>query len=226
MDERLRRSAAHVLVADLGAPVLDEAVDHHLRRVLRLRPGDPVTVTDGAGGWRPCRLVADGLAPDGEPEHELPPDPPVMVAAAPPKGERAEWLVQKCVEVGVDHLVLVVAERSVVRWDGDRAVRHLDRLRRIAGEAAAQSRRVWWPTVEGPVPAADVLPAGVVAEPGGRSIGPEDHLVAVGPEGGWTEHEVAISGGSVSLGPTVLRVETAAVVATALMVATRDRATA
>ena len=52
MDEALRRSAAHVLVADVGQPVLDDGASHHLRRVLRLRDGAVVTVTDGAGRWR------------------------------------------------------------------------------------------------------------------------------------------------------------------------------
>ncbi len=221
MDDVLRRAAAHVLVADVAAPVPDDATAHHLRRVLRLRDGALVTVTDGAGRWRPCRLSGTTLEADGVTASVDPPVTPVTIAVAPPKGERLEWLVQKCTEVGVDQLVLLVAERSVVRWDADRAARQLERLRRIAAEAAMQSRRVWLPTVTGPVAAAEVLPTAVAAEPGGRPVGPGDAVVAIGPEGGWSPGELAAAADRVSLGDTVLRVETAAVVATTLLRATR-----
>jgi 16S rRNA (uracil1498-N3)-methyltransferase len=218
MDEALRRSAAHALVADVGAPALSDADDHHLRRSLRLRDGEPITVTDGRGRWRPCRLTAGAIEPDGDAVVTSQPRS-ASVAVAPPKGDRLDWLVQKVTEVGVGRIVLVAAERSVVRWDPDRAGRHLDRLRRIATEAAMQSRRVWLPELCGPVPAAEILPASVVAEPGGRAVSPADTMIAVGPEGGWSPAELAIAGDRVSLGPNVLRVETAAVVAAALMVA-------
>src|SRR5688572_2975206 len=113
MDEALRRSAAHVLVADVSAPALDDAATHHLRRVLRLRDGAAVSVTDGAGRWRLCRLAAESVAPDGDVRQALP-AAPVTVAVAPPKGDRLEWLVQKCTEVGVARIVLVDATHSVV----------------------------------------------------------------------------------------------------------------
>lgn len=218
MDEALRRSAAHVLVTDVAAPVLDDAADHHVRRVLRLRVGAVVSVTDGAGSWRTCRLTADGLEPDGSAGTSAAPRE-VTVAVAPPKGDRLEWLVQKCTEVGVARIVLLDAERSVVRWDGERTAKQLERLRRIAAEAAMQSRRVWLPELCGPVPAADVLPAAAIAEPGGRRIGTDDTCIAIGPEGGWSAAEVDRAADRVTLGPNILRVETAAVVATTLMVA-------
>jgi 16S rRNA (uracil1498-N3)-methyltransferase len=221
MDEVLRRSAAHVLVADVDAPAADDATAHHLSRVLRLRDGEVVTVTDGAGRWRACRVDGGALEIDGAVVDAARSDAPVTVAVAPPKGERLEWLVQKCTEVGVDRIVLVSAERSIVRWDGERAARQLARLRRIAVEASLQARRVWLPELAGPVAAADVLATAVVAEPGGRALGPDDPTVAIGPEGGWSPAEVAAATGSVSLGPNVLRVETAAVVAAAMLVALR-----
>jgi 16S rRNA (uracil1498-N3)-methyltransferase len=216
--EALRRSASHVLVADVTDPALDEQAAHHLARVLRLRDGAIVTVTDGAGRWRPCRLVGRDVEPDGDVLAE-PVPPPVTVAVAPPKGERLDWLVRKCTEVGVTELVLVEAERSVVRWDAARAAKHLTRLRRIAAEAAMQSRRVWLPVVAGPVPAAEALADALVAEPGGRPVRQGDTRIAVGPEGGWTPAELAYASERVSLGPYVLRVETAAVVAATLMTA-------
>lgn len=217
MDEALRRSAAHVLVADVDAPAVDDDTVHHLRRVLRLRDGAVVTVTDGAGAWRPCRLTASGLDPDGDVVVDGPARP-ITIAVAPPKGDRLEWLVQKCTEVGVSRIVLLHAERSVVRWDGDRVTRHLARLGRVATEAAMQSRRVWLPEVSGPVAAGSVLTAAAIAEPGGRRVGVDDVRIAIGPEGGWTPTEVAGAADRVSLGPNVLRVETAAVVAATLMV--------
>jgi 16S rRNA (uracil1498-N3)-methyltransferase len=220
MDEALRRSAAHVLVADVGAPALSKADEHHLLRVLRLRDGAAITVTDGRGRWRPCRLTARALELDGD-VVVMPPPTPTAIVVAPPKGDRLDWLVQKVTEVGVGRVVLVGAERSVVRWDEERAARHLERLRRIATEAAMQARRVWLPELCGPVPATEVLPISVVAEPGGRSVTPSDTTIAVGPEGGWSTAELALAGDRVSLGSTVLRVETAAIVAATLMAASR-----
>jgi 16S rRNA (uracil1498-N3)-methyltransferase len=222
VNEALRRSAAHVLVANLDDPALDDATIHHLRRVLRLRDGESITATDGAGSWRTGVFARDRFEPVGSIVVELKPEPPLTVAVAPPKGDRADWLVQKCTEVGVDRIVLVDAERSVVRWDGDRAGRHMIRLRRIATEAALQSRRVWIPFVEDPVAAPDVLDGMVVAEPGGRALRPSDTAIAVGPEGGWSDDELAVAADRVSLGPHVLRVETAAIVAATLMVANRE----
>ncbi|HEU4841088.1 MAG TPA: RsmE family RNA methyltransferase, partial [Ilumatobacteraceae bacterium] len=107
MDEVLRRSAAHVLVADVAAPAADDAAAHHLRRVLRLRDGEVVTVTDGAGRWRACRVAGDTLDVDGAVVEIPAPAAPLTLAVAPPKGERLEWLVQKCTEIGVDRIVLL-----------------------------------------------------------------------------------------------------------------------
>ncbi len=222
MNEALRRSAAHVLVSDLDHPTLDDATVHHLRRVLRMRDGESITATDGAGSWRAGVFVRDHLEPDGEINVEPKPEPPLMLATALPKGERAEWLVQKSTEIGIDRIVLVDAERSVVHWDGDRAGRHLVRLRRVATEAVLQSRRVWVPVVEGPGPAAAILPEAAAAEPGGRPVAAGDTAIAVGPEGGWSADEVKLASSLVSLGPHVLRVETAAVVAATMMVANRE----
>jgi 16S rRNA (uracil1498-N3)-methyltransferase len=222
VNEALRRSAAHVLVADLDDPTLGDATVHHLRRVLRLRDGESITVTDGAGSWRLGAFVRDRLEPDGETTVEPKPEPRLTLATALPKGERAEWLVQKSTEIGIDRIVLIDAERSVVRWDGDRAARNVDRLRRIAADAAMQSRRVWLPEIDGVRPVADVIDGMAAAEPDGRALRQSDVAIAVGPEGGWSDDELSLAGDRVSLGPHVLRVETAAVVAATLMVANRE----
>ena len=152
----LRTGAAHVFVDDLGAPELDDRDHHHLARVLRLRDGQPVTVSDGRGRWRRAIWRGDGVVADGD-VHDAAPVHLLTIAAAIPKGDRLEWMVQKLTEVGVGEICLVDCARSVVRWNADRAAAQRGRLERIVRDAAMQSRRVWLPAVRGPVPLADVL---------------------------------------------------------------------
>ena len=139
------------------------------------------------------------------------------VAFAIPKADRPEWIVQKLTEIGVARIVLLHTERSVVRWDADRADRHLVKLRRVAVEALEQSRGVWLPEIDGPLQATDVLSGIAVAEPGGRPLTRADSALAIGPEGGWSATELALSREQVELSSTVLRVETAALVAGAML---------
>jgi 16S rRNA (uracil1498-N3)-methyltransferase len=144
----LRESAAHAFVADVGQPELRDEDRHHLERVLRLRVGETVTVSDGRGSWRACAFrVGAALEAVGEVCMEARPEPLVTVGFALVKGDRPEWAVQKLVEVGVDVIVPFTAARSVVRWDEEKAARNRDRLARVAVEAAMQSRRVWLPEV-------------------------------------------------------------------------------
>ena len=135
------------------------------------------------------------------------------MAFAIPKQDRPEWIVQKLTELGIDRIVPLHAERSVVRWNDERAHRHVAKLRRVAGEALQQSRGVWLPEVAEPVAARSLLPDAAAAEPGAPGIGPDVTTVAIGPEGGWSADELAAAGSVVSIASTVLRVETAAVVA-------------
>ena len=213
MNDELRRSAAHILVADVESPELTEDAAHHVLRVLRVGEHERVTITDGHGRWRSCHINSEALRVAGDVvvagRHPL----PSTIAVAIPKQDRPEWLVQKATELGVDRIVFLHADRSVVRWDGDRAERHLIRLSRVAGEALMQSRQVWLPEIVGPLPAADVLPGALAAEPGGRAVTSADRVIAIGPEGGWTPDELALAQDRVALGDAVLRVETAALVA-------------
>lgn len=225
--------AAHVFVDDLDAPVLSDADRAHLLRSLRLRDGEILTVSDGRGGRRPCRFVAadGGVVPDGDVERAPAPAPAVTVALAIPKGDRLEWGVQKLTETGADRIVVLHTDRSVVRLDGggagDRAARRLERLRRIAREAAMQSRRVWLPDVDGPVGFGDALiwPGVCVADAGGGPPSLASPTVLVGPEGGWSDGEwAAVAAGGlprVSFGAHVLRVETAAVAAAVILTGLR-----
>jgi 16S rRNA (uracil1498-N3)-methyltransferase len=148
----------------------------------------------------------------------------VSVAFTPVKGERTEWAVQKLTEVGVDRIVLMHSERSVVRWDAARAAAHLDRLNKVARQAAMQSRSLWLPEVSGVFDIAELVgaPAGVaMAAPGGPGPSLEHPFILVGPEGGWSSDELGFGFPLVGLGPSILRTETAAVTAGVLLSALR-----
>jgi 16S rRNA (uracil1498-N3)-methyltransferase len=234
-------SAPHFFVETLDGPtVLLSAEDsHHARRSLRLRPGEAVTVADGRGGWGEGRLAGDasGLAIvrlDRVTRLERP-RAEVVVAMAPPKGDRLSWAVQKLAELGVDELELLEAERSVRRPGGA----GLDRLRAVAREAAMQARLPFITRVgEHPGRVEDLPKEGsrvnVMLHPAwGRPLSealPDRATgvrLLVGPEGGFSDDEVerAVHAGAAlaSLGSGILRTETAAIVGAALMLARYGR---
>jgi 16S rRNA (uracil1498-N3)-methyltransferase len=232
---------AQVFVDDPAQPVLDDEDAHHLTRVLRLRRGEEVIAADGAGRWARTRWVgdgtveplggggvggADGVGADGAVQREERTEPALTVAFAPVKGERPEWVVQKLTELGIDRIVPVLSERSVVRWTGSRGQATVARLRRVAREAAAQSRRVWLPEVCDTVRFADLASLGapgevVLAQLSGDRPTPAQRVVAVGPEGGWSSDELSSGLPTVGFGLSVLRAETAAVTAGALLASLR-----
>lgn len=204
--------------------------------MLRLRDGEAVGATDGRGGYVPCAFRAPGALTALGPMVVTPrPAPVLTVGFVPVKGDRPEWAVQKLTELGVDRILLLSSARSVIRWEGSRLESHLERLRRVARSAVMQSRQVWVPEIAGVVPLSSALsgsaPAvglsGVVAvaDPTGGPVLPGIHTVVVGPEGGWSDDEVDLFARRhtplVSLGPSVLRAETAAVTAGVLMTALR-----
>ncbi len=230
-------AAAHVLVDALPDQLDVTGRDgHHLERVRRLRVGEPVTAADGAGRWRPYRVArADPgqltLAADGSPVVEPRLTPGLVLACAPTKGERPEAVVRHATELGVDEIWWVTTARSVVRWDGERADAVLERLRRVAREAAAQCRRARLPLLEAPGPLGDLAgrPGLLVADRAGAA--PTDlpdppepgWILVVGPEGGLTPGELAALGHPprLGLGPHVLRSETAALAGPAALAAHR-----
>lgn len=234
-------AAAHAFVApgDLDADHLEVggADGRHLARVRRLGPGEVVTVADGAGRWRPCRIAAvEGdrlrLDPTGPTAVEPEARPRVAVAFAPAKGDQPEQVVAALTELGVDEIIPVTTARSVVRWSGERALRAGDRLRRIARGAAEQSRRARLPEVHDPAPLAslrgraDLVVAGR-GGPGPGAIGrpgPGGWTLVVGPEGGLDPDEVAALGPTAILGvgPHILRAATAPVAAVGLLWAVRS----
>ncbi len=217
-----------VFVDDLASPFLGRRELHHLADVLRLRTDEAVIASDGTGSWVRCHLAPDpggALVVDGPVRTQAAPDPPITVAFVPTKGDRPEWVTQKLTELGVDRIVPLASRRSVVRWQGERGERAVERLRRVAREASAQCRRTRLPEVTavlGLEELARVAGEGLcLAQPGGSRPGLSRATVAIGPEGGWDPDELERWGPGVGLGPTVLRAETAAVVAGTVMTALR-----
>lgn len=218
----------HVFVDDLDEPAFADEDRHHVVGVRRLRPGDPLSASDGAGRWRACRLSAGGgLETCGEVIEVPAPQPALTIGFALTKGTRPELSVQKLTELGIDRIVPFVGGRSVVRWEGERGERALQRLRRVARQAAMQCGRVHLPEVAeagGFTQAAQVASSGgqipvevALACAGGPGPSLEYPAVLVGPEGGWAEDELAQGLPRVGLGPLVLRAETAAMAAAVLL---------
>ncbi len=206
---------------------------HYLAEVLRLTPGAEVEVFDGRGGRYAGRLDA-GLESVslGPREEGRAPAAELALLFALAKGEKVDLVVQKATELGVARIVPFAAARSVVRLEGPKGEERARRWRRIAEEAARQCGRSDVPEVAAPLPLAGALAAlspgsaAVVFQPGGASLAmlppPAAGIAAVvGPEGGLDEDELRaceLAGAArASLGPRVLRAETAAIVAVALL---------
>ncbi len=205
---------------------------HHLWRVLRLRIGDPLEVCDGQGHVWGASLLSSGRAQlvEGPNVHEAP-KPRLHVLQALPKGRKLDEVIEALVELGVERITPVVAERSVPRLSGEKKERARRRWTAVARAAAAQSRRAWLPVVSelddvasAAFKLAHAQVRGVAAHVGATTplalalaaLPPDipEVAVAVGPEGGWSESEVDCwrSSGleAVTLGPSVLRTEHAA----------------
>jgi 16S rRNA (uracil1498-N3)-methyltransferase len=210
----------------------DEA--RHIARVLRLRAGDVVAVVDGQGREYAVRLdrvspgAAVGTVLGVEPRHAESPLA-ITLAQAVPKGDRMDAIVRAATELGVARVVPLVTARTIVRLDGARALDRVRRWQRVATEATKQCGRAVIPPVDPPRLLADFVGSdvagglrlclwegvaprlGAVLDAGDSS--PVLATVLIGPEGGFTEDEVGLarSHGFIlaSLGPRVLRTETA-----------------
>lgn len=212
----------HAFVVDIARPVLTDGDRHHLSRVLRLREGDTFTVADGEGRWRVCRL-GDPVEISGDVAMVPPPSPRLTVAFALVKGDRPEWVTQKLTELGIDEIRPFLAARSVVHWDTVKMARATERLRRIAREAAMQSRRCRLPEIHAPAMWQEVaaLPGAVMADRDAPPLRSQQPTVLIGPEGGWAPEELAAELPRVGLGGQILRAETAAIAAGVLLAAAR-----
>jgi 16S rRNA (uracil1498-N3)-methyltransferase len=219
----LRNSAAHLVLNNIDSISLSDNDAHHLFRVLRLRDGQSVTATDGAGRWRECRVVGrDGIEIVGSVVVENSPSITIGVAFVPVKAEKPETTVRQLVEVGVDIIDVLLPTKRAVAGTRDRLN---DRIHTIVREACMQSRRVFVPQVNVGANLAEVLAqAGVaIADPEGGPLSAEHQYIVVGPEGGFDASEVPETVAKVSIGPVVMRAETAALVAGARLVALHER---
>lgn len=212
-----------VFVDDLDAPALADDDRHHLDRVLRLRAGDALTIADGSGRWRTA-VFEEELGPTGPVVTEPTPEPELAIGFALVKGDKPELIVQKLTELGVDRIIPFAAARSVVRWDAVKAAKAVSRLRSVARAAAMQSHRPRLPIVEDLAALEDLAarPGVVRAERGGHAPARGHHLVLVGPEGGWAAEEEALEIPTVAFAQNVLRAETAAITAGAVITALRS----
>jgi 16S rRNA (uracil1498-N3)-methyltransferase len=214
---------------------------HHLFRVKRLRAGESVRIVDGEGRARRGVVArverAHGVVAFAGAEPSLEPGLRLELLVAPPKPERAAWMVEKATEVGVAAIRLIATERAA-RDERSYGHAQLARLRRVAVAAVEQCGRAVVPEITGVHPLAErlaqeglfqgpvvVLDAmGAAAPPRLEAgAGSPSLTLVVGPEGGWSDEEHALFGRSHlplwSLGERVLRVETAAVVAAGIALA-------
>lgn len=185
----------------------------HLERVLRLKSGAPLSYTDGQGmiglGSYDSGIVIRG-------EEVLQPRPTeLIVASAPPTSrDRARFLVEKLAELGVVRLQWL----STV--NGSRRIPPPEKAMAWTISALEQSRGAWLMTVdEAMVGWSDLKSPVAAAEPGGES--PDSwrpQTVVIGPEGGWAPGELPATTTRLDLGTTILRIETAAVVAAARLI--------
>jgi 16S rRNA (uracil1498-N3)-methyltransferase len=203
-------------VEDLEAPELQRDDEHHLRKVLRASEGEEVVVTDGQGTWALYEVLSFGLRRVSEITLD-PPTPETTLYLTPLKGERAEWAVAKATEVGVSRIVPLIAERMSIKFKGEAREKILGRWRRIAAEASNQCRRTYDVGIGEPIRVKDVHSLVAVADLGATGNWAGLRSVAIGPEGGWAKDEWDVGRRRVGLGPTVLRAETAAVVAASLL---------
>ncbi len=229
---RILVSHVHVGRIELAA-----APAHHLRDVLRLSAGAELEVFDSAGGSGRGRIAS--IAPGGvsiQIEQINPPlaqRPPVVVAAALPKGTRADWMIEKLSELCVDRFIPLAAQRSVVLPRGEAKVQ---RWRRLAEESARQSGRRYVMRIDALAEPRAVLEQARNENMTPWYLSPADDAVPifelcaampaglvflVGPEGGWSPAEIEafaaarIPAARITL--TILRVETAAVAAAAIV---------
>ncbi|MEV5934645.1 16S rRNA (uracil(1498)-N(3))-methyltransferase [Streptomyces sp. NPDC052079] len=228
-----------------GRYVLDGPEGRHAVTVKRLRAGEGVVLTDGAGRWAEGEVEAtEGkdrlIVRLGEVAEEPEEFPRLTVVQALPKGDRGEVAVETMTEVGVDAIVPWSAARCITQWRGERGLKSLAKWRATAREAGKQSRRVRFPSVADAVTSKGVASLLAEAEFGAvlHESGTEplataelpvsgDIVLVVGPEGGVSPEELALfeaaGAGVYRLGRTVLRTSTAGTAAAALLLGRTGR---
>lgn len=225
--------------------VLDAADVHHLGRVLRLPDGAAVELADGTGASAHGHLTGDAVRIAGPVASADRGGPTLTVAQALTKGRKVDEVVRQVTELGADRIVPVAAARSVARLGDTKAAKAAERWRAVARAACEQARRPTRPDIAEIVDVATLAPRGgavvLVAEPcagqplheiattlaKGQGSEVDEVVIAVGPEGGWSDDELAtlVAAGAtpVRLGPHVLRTEHAAAAALAIVASATGR---
>ncbi|MGH8853831.1 MAG: 16S rRNA (uracil(1498)-N(3))-methyltransferase [Telluria sp.] len=227
----------HPLAAGITVD-LPESVAHHLH-VVRMQPGAPLTLFDGRGGQYAAVLADIGkkrasasVGPHEAVEAELP--YAVTLAQGLPEGSKMDWIIEKAVELGVAHIAPLAARRSVVKLLGERAEKrhaHWQGVIESASEQCGRNRLATlapvaefgrWLAAAPDQPRILLSPRATLSLAGwAQRNGPQALTLVVGPEGGFTEEEeaAALAAGALalSIGPRVLRTETAALAALAML---------
>lgn len=214
--------------------IFDEAESQHLAKVMRAGVGDIVVGFDGKGTEYQIELTSVGkkkvvgtVCSQAEVSREA--SRRLTLAVALPKGDRQRWLVEKCVELGVARLVPLLTKRGVAQP----VEKAIERLRRAVIEASKQCERNHLMVVDQGQSLEEVLEsrpaASFLLHPSGEAVHHDaivpakDVLAIIGPEGGFTDEEVAEAADHgcqvISLGPRILRVETAALAMATLVTA-------
>ena len=212
----------------------------HLSRVLRAQPGMEFDVIAGGRAWlaRIASIDRDSVQFTLLQELETTPALPVTLLLSVFKFDRMEWAIEKAVELGCSRIVPIIAERTEKHL-AQAAGKRVERWRRLALEAAKQSRRSDLPEISDPVRLAAMLAAAEQTGPlrillseteedqpllrtlEENAVPAQGVMLAIGPEGGWTAAEIALfvrdGWQSASLGPRILRVETAVIAAIAIV---------
>jgi 16S rRNA (uracil1498-N3)-methyltransferase len=232
----MRLTRVHVTepLTSAAQQVLRGPAANHISRVLRLRTGDELILFDGRGGEYEARIDEfrkDAVLVSVNEHRAVERESPLAITLAQgvSRGERMDWVIQKATELGVRSIAPILSERTVVRLDAKQTVNKVRHWQAIAIAACEQCGRNQVPEVATPVSLAAFLEQGtstgirLLLSPLGKlrvrdlHAGDSGVAVLIGPEGGFSEGEqqAAIAAGftALSLGPRVLRTETAAIAA-------------
>lgn len=230
------------LKGQLGPTITITGPDaYHINRVLRMKPGERVTLIaeDGQAAIAVIQQVEENciqLCPEEMIKEERESPVKVSLAQCLPKSDKMDYIVQKAVELGVDSIIPVISQNTVVRYDAKKKAERVSRWQKIAGEAAKQSGRLQVPVVAAVQDLAKLfqhidkeskvllLYEGQVDSTLKQVLRNGDsrhYTIIVGPEGGFSPDEVQLcrSMGAlvVTLGPRILRTETAPVAAISIV---------
>ncbi len=228
------------MIKGTKATIIGEDVQH-IRRVLRLTTGDEISLSDGKGAIFRARIesinhksIVAAILKEEKHQEQL---PFVTLFQALPKGTKMDLIIRQATELGIKEIVPLVTERSLVHLDKKSAEKRIIRWRRIAEEASKQSRRAYLPDFSDIMKWEEALESlrsyGLIIVPweeekaaGIRKIlretgGKKQVAAVIGPEGGFTSLEIETLKGAgariVSLGENILRTETAAIAAIAII---------